>query len=456
MIHINLLTFFFSTSMVDSSTMTVTAATSAATKSSIPDLVLTYEKEASMSSKQKADKLLLPKSFYDGTRTAYNETVVLSDDNNIEVTHAKPSTVDDVKISKISDLFRVLKRFDSNEFNLTLFEEEATIFKLMRISRDWIECDSVRVLIVESIDSKHLVLFVKKNDAYLEREIVSEMSLELRQDDYTMLEWIVPSHFGHETYAIKFHTMLMAENFNELFTANQRETTEKTAITGPVFGSTSSAVSFASLAESGLSGFASNAGQQFAGAGKSLFGAKEEDDGDGGHEVYFEPIVQLSTVSVTSGEEEEDCYFNQRCKLYRFDNGKWKERGVGEMKLLRHRVSAKARLVMRRDQVRKLCANHYINAEMKLEPFKTNELTVTWTAFNDSSEGISEDILLAAKFKNITILSEFKHTFSRLSEDDVNGLTAIEQKGPEEGSEARALIGSCDPSLTETINDLKV
>jgi len=86
-----------------------------------------------MSSKQKADKLLLPKSFYDGTRTAYNETVVLSDDNNIEVTHAKPSTVDDVKISKISDLFRVLKRFDSNEFNLTLFEEEATIFRLDRM-----------------------------------------------------------------------------------------------------------------------------------------------------------------------------------------------------------------------------------------------------------------------------------------------------------------------------------
>jgi len=51
---------------------------------------------------------------------------------------------------------------------------------------------------------------------------------------------------------------------------------------------------------------------------------------------------------------------DRRAKLFRFDKAtnEWKERGVGEVKFLKSRINGKIRLVMRRDQTLKVCANH--------------------------------------------------------------------------------------------------
>ena len=50
-----------------------------------------------------------------------------------------------------------------------------------------------------------------------------------------------------------------------------------------------------------------------------------------------------------AGEEDEMRLFCERVKLYRMagDSGEWKERGVGELKILRHNVTAKFRVLMR-------------------------------------------------------------------------------------------------------------
>ena len=50
-----------------------------------------------------------------------------------------------------------------------------------------------------------------------------------------------------------------------------------------------------------------------------------------------------------AGEEDETRLFCERVKLYRMagDSGEWKERGVGELKILRHNVTAKYRVLMR-------------------------------------------------------------------------------------------------------------
>jgi hypothetical protein len=50
-----------------------------------------------------------------------------------------------------------------------------------------------------------------------------------------------------------------------------------------------------------------------------------------------------------------------RAKLYRFEkNGnEWRERGMGEAKLLKHKQTGKVRLLMRREKTYKICANHY-------------------------------------------------------------------------------------------------
>ncbi|KAL8545067.1 hypothetical protein ACS0TY_005317 [Phlomoides rotata] len=53
-------------------------------------------------------------------------------------------------------------------------------------------------------------------------------------------------------------------------------------------------------------------------------------------------------------------------KLYRFDKdgNQWKERGVGTVKLLKHKVTGKVRLVMRQNKTLKICANHLDSCDL--------------------------------------------------------------------------------------------
>lgn len=56
------------------------------------------------------------------------------------------------------------------------------------------------------------------------------------------------------------------------------------------------------------------------------------------------------------------CIF-RRAKLFRYDSSsephEWKERGTGDVKLLRHKEKNTVRVVMRRDKTLKICANHF-------------------------------------------------------------------------------------------------
>ena len=66
----------------------------------------------------------------------------------------------------------------------------------------------------------------------------------------------------------------------------------------------------------------------------------------------FKPVVVLpEEVEVRTGEEGDTPLFSARCRLFRFTGGEWKERGVGELRVL-HRQDGRVRVVMRRDQVR--------------------------------------------------------------------------------------------------------
>ena len=58
----------------------------------------------------------------------------------------------------------------------------------------------------------------------------------------------------------------------------------------------------------------------------------------------------------------------RRAKLFKFDSDskEWKERGTGDVKLLKHKENGKTRLVMRRDKTLKVCANHYGKAPARL------------------------------------------------------------------------------------------
>lgn len=92
----------------------------------------------------------------------------------------------------------------------------------------------------------------------------------------------------------------------------------------------------------------------------------EKDDDDAADEeetdAHFEPVVHLTEkVDTKTNEEAEEQTFKMRAKLFKFDreSREWKERGTGEVRLLKHKENGKTRLVMRRDKTLKVCANHY-------------------------------------------------------------------------------------------------
>lgn len=85
-----------------------------------------------------------------------------------------------------------------------------------------------------------------------------------------------------------------------------------------------------------------------------------------------------------------------------------KSLGVGELKLLRHKVNHTYRLVMRREQVHKLVLNHGIGSEFNFTPFNNNMRSFNWRTLNfaESNEGILES--LAVRFKKEELAQKFK------------------------------------------------
>ncbi|XP_062258381.1 E3 SUMO-protein ligase RanBP2 isoform X2 [Platichthys flesus] len=224
----------------------------------------------------------------------------------------------------------------------------------------------------------------------------------------------------------------------DLSTKKSSEPESNTEATAPATSTTSqdfssfgskdvSGFSFADLAQTteGYAFGATDANFSWANAGASVFGCavpskpkktgeeegtddEEEEAGD----IHFEPIVSLPEVETKSGEEDEEILFKERAKLYRWDRdlSQWKERGVGDLKILFHPSKHFYRILMRREQVLRVCANHNITEAMELKPMNASANSLIWTA-TDYSDGDGEVEQLAAKFKTAEIAESFKKTF---------------------------------------------
>uniref|UniRef100_A0A8C7PCG1 RAN binding protein 2 n=1 Tax=Oncorhynchus mykiss TaxID=8022 RepID=A0A8C7PCG1_ONCMY len=200
-------------------------------------------------------------------------------------------------------------------------------------------------------------------------------------------------------------------------------------------------ISFADLAQNTGGEFAfgkQDSNFSWANAGATLFGAAAPPKAEGGEErsheedannveIHFDPIVTLPEVETKSGEEDEEILFKERTKLYRWerDLGQWKERGVGDIKILFHPDKRFYRVLMRREQVLKVCANHTICQSMELKPMNTSNQALVWTA-TDFAEGEGKVEQLAAKFKTAELAECFRKTFcecqSRMSPSEPQSL----------------------------------
>ncbi|KAK5122077.1 single stranded nucleic acid binding protein [Meristemomyces frigidus] len=143
----------------------------------------------------------------------------------------------------------------------------------------------------------------------------------------------------------------------------------------------------------------------------------EEEEAD----VQFEPVVHLTEkVDTKTNEELEEQTFKMRAKLFKFDreSREWKERGTGDVRLLKHRENGKTRLVMRRDKTLKVCANHYVVPDMKLSPNVGSDRSWVWNAAADVSEGEPEASTLAIRFANSENANLFKEAFIKAQQEN--------------------------------------
>uniref|UniRef100_F7EZV6 Ran-specific GTPase-activating protein n=1 Tax=Monodelphis domestica TaxID=13616 RepID=F7EZV6_MONDO len=132
-------------------------------------------------------------------------------------------------------------------------------------------------------------------------------------------------------------------------------------------------------------------------------------------DTQFEPSDSLPDQEIKTLEEDEEELLKMRAKLFRFasenDLPEWKERGTGDVKLLRHREKGTIRLLMRRDKTLKICANHYITPLMELKPNAGSDRAWVWNTYADFADESPKPELLAIRFLNVENAQEFKAKF---------------------------------------------
>ncbi|XP_061528964.1 ran-specific GTPase-activating protein [Phycodurus eques] len=154
---------------------------------------------------------------------------------------------------------------------------------------------------------------------------------------------------------------------------------------------------------------------------------------DSNHDPQFEPIVSLPEQEVKTLEEDEEELFKMRAKLYRFaseiDPPEWKERGTGDVKLLRHKDKGTIRLLMRRDRTLKLCANHQIVPMMELKPNAGSDRAWVWSTLADYADEEPKPELLAIRFLNAENAQKFKVKFDECKDVVRNKLEGSDNTG---------------------------
>jgi Ran-binding protein 1 len=235
----------------------------------------------------------------------------------------------------------------------------------------------------------------------------------------------------------------LATTETELATNPKDESAKEAPTASLTEQATSAASTAAATVTSAASGVADNVFSMFGGGAKK---EKKEEDEDRGEtsgsakaqkaaaaeenpedeapeseDVHFEPVIRLTEkVEVKTNEELEEQTFKMRAKLFKFvrDSNEWKERGTGDVRLLKHKENGKTRLVMRRDKTLKVCANHYVVPDMKLSPNVGSDRSWVWNAAADVSEGEPEAQTLAIRFANSENANLFKEAFIKAQQEN--------------------------------------
>mmetsp|Transcript_6624 Transcript_6624/g.16866 ORF Transcript_6624/g.16866 Transcript_6624/m.16866 type:complete len:276 (-) Transcript_6624:85-912(-) len=227
------------------------------------------------------------------------------------------------------------------------------------------------------------------------------------------------------------------------------EESAKQASPTPIFGQGST------FTGTGFSGFNASA------AGFAAASAKSEERSESAAanpeaecEAEFKPIVQLEQVEAQSGEEAEVTKLELKAKLYRYDfeNQEWKERGLGQVKILEHHENKRLRLLMRREKTLKICANHLIMPGTEIQEHAGNDKAWVWSTPDFAEEEMKNE-LFCIRFGTVEKAGDFKKAFEDAVETNTR-LIGEEGAGEAEAEDDAGAEESKEEEKQETAEDL--
>lgn len=135
-----------------------------------------------------------------------------------------------------------------------------------------------------------------------------------------------------------------------------------------------------------------------------------------------EPKPKAEAAASTGAADDDDnkneeVQFTMRAKLFRWESDScekevkmWKERGIGDIKFLKHKESGKVRMVMRREKTMKICANFFLSPDIVLEENAGSDRSWVWSCADFSEEKQIHSVL-AIRFANVRNAMKFKEAF---------------------------------------------
>ena len=136
-------------------------------------------------------------------------------------------------------------------------------------------------------------------------------------------------------------------------------------------------------------------------------------------QLDFVYITCQSNTYFTSNPKSQEVVCSFRAKMFLYGetlldkgtgNKTWKERGIGDARILRHREHQRLRFLMRQEKTMKVIANHALDPRIQLEPNAGSDRSWVWSCY-DFAEGELEEKVFALRFSNSEVANEFKEKY---------------------------------------------
>eukprot|EP00768_Dysnectes_brevis_P006354 gnl/Dysnectes_brevis/496_a549_6746.p2 GENE.gnl/Dysnectes_brevis/496_a549_6746~~gnl/Dysnectes_brevis/496_a549_6746.p2 ORF type:complete len:190 (+),score=66.60 gnl/Dysnectes_brevis/496_a549_6746:29-571(+) len=147
---------------------------------------------------------------------------------------------------------------------------------------------------------------------------------------------------------------------------------------------------------------------------------------------------EMKLTEVTTGEEDEEIAFECRANCFRYDATvpDWKERGTGNLRLLKAKIGEPyCRTLIRRDKTLKVCVNFFCDPAIVLNPIAGTEKAWTFTCL-DFSDGEVKETIFAVRFRTPEDAQAFKKEF-QVCQKVMSEIKARIEKEPKEKEEEK-------------------